>query len=161
MDAYKVFVLDYFNILILHSASWLLYMYTKTHRERAVEELNMLSSKMTKKKKDDKYADIKDSENKDRQSQYYQLGMERKTVPIPGQWKCSWYNFANTYPFVSNGFICFPSSFHLLSPLPNSPETFNYLGSFRKLKEQLNPAIHPTHIYSHSYSLNSTIKEWW
>lgn len=60
-------------------------MYTKTHRERAVEELNMLSSKMTKKKKDDKYADIKDSENKDRQSQYYQLGMERKTVPIPGQ----------------------------------------------------------------------------
>lgn len=62
-------------------------MYTNTHRERAVEELNMLSSKMTqkKKKKDDKYADIKDSENQDRQSQYYKLGTERKTVPTPGQ----------------------------------------------------------------------------
>lgn len=39
-------------------------------------------------------------------------------------------------------------------PSPKSPNTLlNYLVSFRKTEEQLNPVIiHPIHIYSHSYN---------
>lgn len=47
-------------------------MYAKTHREKDSAGVKYAVSK------DDKYADIKDSENQNKQSQYYQLGMERK-----------------------------------------------------------------------------------